>query len=125
MSAMARSPASLWRRRTIWSLRRPMHSSTEGLLSGALEWQAVLLFNAIRQQTPCETKFVAIGVNEVEEALTPFGIAGRVHWLQSRCAGSVVKDVNISNVEDCPAPPRPAPLIRLGDEIQIARPCSK
>src|SRR6202161_3099618 len=38
---------------------------------------------------------------------------------------TVVKCVNIGNVEDYPAPPGPAPPGRLGDEIEIARPCSK
>jgi hypothetical protein len=78
-----------------------------------------------REQRPNETEFVAVGVNEVEEALTPFGIAGHGSWLVSRSKRTVVKYVNISNVKDYPPPPGPAPLGRLGDEIEIARPCPK
>src|SRR6266851_8119229 len=78
-----------------------------------------------RGQRPGETEFVAVGVIEVEEALAPFGVAGRGSWLVSRCECTVVKCVNIGNVEDYPPPPGPAPLERLGDEVEIARPCSK
>src|SRR3979411_1558039 len=84
-----------------------------------------LLLDGNREQRPGETKFVAVGVNEVEEALTPFGSAGHGSWLVSRCECTVVKCVNIGNVEDYPPPPGPAPLVRLGDEVEIARPCSK
>src|ERR1700730_10262758 len=61
----------------------------------------------------------------MEEALTPLGIAGHGGWLVSRCERTVVKCVNIGNVEDYPPPRGPAPLGRLGDEVEIARPCSK
>src|ERR1700724_3331768 len=84
-----------------------------------------LLLDGDREQRPSETEFVAVGVNQVEEALTPLGIAGHGSWLVSRCERTVVKCVNIGNVEDYPPPPGPAPLGRLGDEIEIARPCSK
>src|SRR6266481_3658831 len=40
-----------------------------------------LLLDGNREQRPSETEFVAVGVNEVEEALTPFGILGRGSWL--------------------------------------------
>src|ERR1700730_12872629 len=82
-----------------------------------------LLLDRNREQRPAE--FVAVGVSQMEEALTPFGVAGRGSWLVSRCECTVVKCVNIGNVEDYPAPPGPAPPGRLGDEIEIARPCSK
>ncbi len=68
---------------------------------------------------------MTVGVNKVEEALTPFGVAGRGSWLAPRCERTVVKCVNIGNVEDYPPPPGPAPPGRLGDEVEIARPCSK
>jgi hypothetical protein len=42
-------------------------------------------------QKPSETEFVAVGVNKVEEALTPFGVAGRSSWLAPRCERTVVK----------------------------------
>ena len=44
-----------------------------------------LLLDGNREQRAGETKFVAVGVIEVEEALTPFGIAGHGSWLVSRC----------------------------------------
>jgi hypothetical protein len=44
----------------------------------------------------------------VEEALTPFGIAGHSSRLVSRCERAFVKCVNIGNVEDYPTPPGPA-----------------
>src|ERR1700675_168567 len=84
-----------------------------------------LLLDGNREQRPSETEFVAVRVIEVEEALTPFGIAGHGSRLVSRGERTVVKCVNIGNVEDYPPPPGPAPLGRLGDEIEIARPCSK
>src|ERR1700732_2926660 len=61
----------------------------------------------------------------MEEALTPLGIAGHGSWLVSRCERTVVKCVNIGNVEDYPPPPGPAPLGRLADHVVIARPASK
>src|ERR1700733_10447050 len=84
-----------------------------------------LLLDGNREQRPSETEFVAVGVNQVEEALTPFGIVGHSSWLVSRRERTVVKCVNIGNVEDYPPPPGPAPLSGLGDEVEIARPCSK
>jgi hypothetical protein len=84
-----------------------------------------LLLDGNREQRLSEAEFVAVGVIEVEEALTPFGIAGNGSWLVPRCERTVVKCVNIGNVDDYPPPPGPAPLGRLGDEIEIARPCSK
>src|ERR1700731_2981531 len=83
------------------------------------------LLDSDREQRPGETEFVAVGVNQVEEALTPFGVAGHGSWLVSRSERTVVKCVNIGNVEDYPPPPGPAPLGRLGDEVEIARPSSK
>src|SRR5258705_8575307 len=84
-----------------------------------------LLLEGNREQRPSETEFVAIGVNQVEEALTPFSIAGHGSRLVARCERAVVKCVNIGNVEDYPPPPGPAPLGRLGDKVEIARSCSK
>ena len=81
-----------------------------------------LLLN--REQRPSETEFVAVRVCEVEEALSPFGIAGRGRWLAPCCERTVVKCINIGDVKDNASPPRPAPLCRLGDEVKIARPCS-
>src|SRR5882757_8373190 len=61
----------------------------------------------------------------MEEALTPFGVAGRSSWLAPRCERTVVKFINIGDIEDYAAPPGPAPRGRLGDEVEIACPCSK
>jgi hypothetical protein len=59
-----------------------------------------LLLDGNREQRPSEAEFVAIGVIEVEEALTPFGVVGHGSWPVSRCERTVVKCVNIGNVED-------------------------
>jgi hypothetical protein len=64
-------------------------------------------------QKPSETEFVAVGVNEVDEALTPFGVAGRSSWLAPRCERTVVKFINIGDVEDY-APPSASPLALFG-----------
>src|SRR5258708_21743339 len=72
-----------------------------------------MLLDGNREQTPSETEFVAVGVNQVEEALTPFGVAGRGSRLVSRCERAVVKCVNIGDVENDAPPPEPAPLGRL------------
>src|ERR1700731_3781143 len=48
-----------------------------------------LLLDRKREQRPAE--FVAVGVSQMEEALTPFGVAGRGSWLVSRCECTVVK----------------------------------
>src|SRR5438477_12983266 len=61
-------------------------------------WNGRLRRAAIGEQRSSEAEFVAVGVNEVEEALTPFGIAGHSSWLVSRCERSVVKCVNIGNI---------------------------
>ena len=63
-----------------------------------------LLLDGIRVQRLSETEFVAVGVDQVEEALTPFGVAGHGSWLESRYERTVVKCVNIGNVEDYPPP---------------------
>jgi hypothetical protein len=78
-----------------------------------------------RKQRPSETEFVAVGVNKVEEALTPFGIAGHSSRLVSRSERAFVKYVNIGDVEDDPTPPGPASFGRLGDEVEVTYPCSK
>jgi len=77
------------------------------------------------QQRPSETEFVAVGVNEVEVALSPFGIAGHGSWLVSCCERTTVKCINIGDVEDYAPPPGPAPLGRLGNEVKIAPPTRK
>src|SRR5580704_5189083 len=76
-------------------------------------------------QRACETKFVAVGVNQVEETLSPFGVAGRSSWLAPRRQRTFVKSINIGDVKDHAPPPGPAPLSRLGDEVEIAHPRSK
>src|SRR5258708_23233675 len=61
----------------------------------------------------------------MEVALSPFGIAGHGSWLVSCCERTVVKCINIGDVEDYAPPPGPAPLGRLGNEVKIAPPYSK
>src|ERR1700733_1149125 len=71
-------------------------------------------------QGACETKFVAVGVNQVEETLSPFGVAGRSSRVAPSRERTFIKSINIGDVEDHAPPPRPAPLSRLGDEVEIA-----
>ena len=73
----------------------------------------------------CETKFVTVGVNQVEETLSPLGVAGRGSWLAPRRECTFVKSINIGDVKDHTPPPGPAPLSRLGDEVEIAHARSK
>ena len=49
-------------------------------------------------QTLSETEFVAVGVTQVEKALTPFGVAGRSSWLVPRRERTVVERFNIGNI---------------------------
>src|SRR3982074_1111049 len=76
-------------------------------------------------QRSSETEFVAVGVNQMKEALTPFGITRFRRRLVSRYERTVVKCINIGDVEDYAPPPGPAPLGRLGDEIKVAHPGSQ
>jgi hypothetical protein len=71
-----------------------------------------------REQRPSETEFVAVGVNQVEEALTPLGIAGCGGWLARCCERTFIECINIGDVGDNAAPPGPAPLRRLRDEVK-------
>ena len=66
-----------------------------------------LLLDGNRKQRPSETEFVAVGVNQMEEALTPFGVARRSRWLAPRCERTVVKFINTGDVEDYASPPGP------------------
>ena len=73
----------------------------------------------------CETKFVAVGVNQAEETLSSFGVTGRGSWLAPRRECTFVKSVNIGDVKDHAPSPAPAPLSRLGGEVETAHPRSK
>ena len=54
-----------------------------------------------------ETKFVAAGSNQVEETLSPFGVAGRgTDWLAPRRERTLVKSINIGDVKDHALPTR-------------------
>src|SRR5258708_32154580 len=44
-----------------------------------------MLLDGNREQRPSETEFVAVGGNQVTEALTPFGIAGHGSRLVALC----------------------------------------
>jgi hypothetical protein len=69
-------------------------------------------------QRPSKAKFVTIRVGQVEEPLSPFGIARcRVRTVAGR-DHTLMEGVNIRMIKDCTSPPRPTSL--LGDEIKIA-----
>ena len=70
-------------------------------MAGRLE----LLLEGNRHQRPSKTEFVTVGVNQVEEALTPFGIAGHGSRLISRCEREIIQCVNIGYVKYYPPPP--------------------
>jgi hypothetical protein len=61
-----------------------------------------LLLDGNREQRSSETEFVTVGVNQVEEALTPLGIAARSSWLAPRCERTFVRCINVGHVEDYP-----------------------
>ena len=53
------------------------------------------------QQRACETKFVAVRVNQVEETLSPFRrVAGRGSWLAPRRECTFVKSINVGDVKE-------------------------
>src|SRR5262245_26566403 len=67
-----------------------------------------------------EAELVAVRVGQVEEALAPFGIARRgVRTVAGRHHARMQR-VDVGMVEDDAPPPRPSPLRRLGDEVEIA-----
>jgi hypothetical protein len=55
----------------------------------------------------------------VEVALAPLGVARRRLRVQARGERARVHRVDVVHVEDETAPPGPAPLRRLGDEIEV------
>jgi hypothetical protein len=59
----------------------------------------------------------------VEDALSPFGVAGR-GILATRREYTFAKSIKIADKDHAP-PTGPAPLSKLGDEVEIARPCAK
>jgi hypothetical protein len=70
-------------------------------------------------QWPSEAKFVTIRVGQVEEPLAPFAIARCCVWTIPGRDHARMERVNVGMVEDNTSPPRPIPLGRLGDEIEI------
>src|SRR5712691_3957417 len=71
-------------------------------------------------QWPGEAELVTIRIGQVEEPLTPFGVArGAVRTVAGRDHAGM-QGVDVGMVEDDTSPPRPIPLGRLGDEIDVA-----
>ena len=67
-----------------------------------------------------ETELVTFRVGQVEEPLAPFGVARRrVRAIAGRDHARM-QGIDVGMVEDDTSPPRPTPLRRLGDEIEIA-----
>ncbi len=61
----------------------------------------------------------------MEIALAPFGIAGHGRWLVSRRQRLRVSRIDVLHIEDDAAPPGPALLLALRDQVEIARPGTK
>ena len=68
---------------------------------------------------------MTVRISEMKEAFAPFGIAGRGRRLEACRQGFCIDFIDIGNIEDYAPSPGPPPLGRLGDEIEIARPCPK
>ena len=73
-------PLSLARRRK-WRSVREASCASGGVLN---RLYPISCESHRGRQRACETKFVAVGVNQVEETLSPFGVAGRSSWLAPR-----------------------------------------
>src|SRR3954447_5438556 len=67
-----------------------------------------------------EAELMAVRIGEVEEALPPPGVRRGGVGLQARGDGPRVEGVHVRDVEDRPAPPRPAAIGGLLDQVQIA-----
>src|SRR5262245_50989738 len=76
-------------------------------------------------QQPREREFVAVGIGDVEITLAPFGIARHRGGLKSRCERAIVESIHVFDIEDDAPPPRPAHVIGLRDQVEIARPGAK
>ena len=62
---------------------------------------------------------MAVRIGEVEVTFAPFSVArGRVR-VQAIGQGTFVKGVDVGNVQDDTSPPRPLPICRLADEVQV------
>ncbi len=62
------------------------------------------LLDGNREQRPGETEFVAVGVSQVQEALSPFRITRLCRWLVPCSERTLVKCINIGDVEDYASP---------------------
>ena len=66
-----------------------------------------------------EAELMAVWIGEVEVTFAPLSVArGRVRD-QAIGQGTFVKGVDVGNVEDDTSPPRPLPILRLADEVQV------
>ena len=71
-----------------------------------------------------EAQLVPVWISHVEISLPPLGIPGSSIGLQSITNGSLVKSINVGDVENYPSPPSPrAPA--LGDYVQVSTPNGK
>src|SRR5207237_8530852 len=76
-------------------------------------------------QRPRETELVAIGVDEMKVALSPFGISGHSRGLAPSRQRTVIKCINVGHVEDDASPAGPALFIGPGNQVEIAHPGPK
>src|SRR5262249_23228811 len=112
--------------RTLWAYQSPFRIPAFAGMSGVS--MRLLSRQASRGATPAlspqrlgEAELVTIRVGQVEEALAPFGIARRRVRTVARRHDAGMQRVDVGMVEDDASPPRPRPLGRLRDQIEIAR----
>src|SRR5690349_5191977 len=68
-----------------------------------------------RGRRPSETQLVAVWIGDVEEPLSPFGVARCRMGLVPGGDQTTVERVDLRLVDDQSSPPRPAALRRLSD----------
>src|SRR6266850_1096160 len=81
--------------------------------------------SAERSQRPSEAELVAVGIGQVEEPLTPFGIARRGVRVATGRYQAGIQPVDVGNVEDQAPPPGPLAFGRLKDQVEKIRPGAK
>src|SRR5215469_7770535 len=74
-----------------------------------------------RSERSGAAQLVAGRIHQVEETLSPFGIARGCLRLEAGGDNACIKTVDVHYIEDHASPPRPVPMMGLRDEIEIVR----